>query len=181
MGTVLQGERRPTLSLSLGQNPAPSPEPEIFRAQKWWLKVLLSKILQPRLFISPFAPFLGVPFSVFPFWISLWTRGNQTLGKHVLHFSLLFIFMCRLSLAPPASHLSLPFLCSPLLTFLLVPLPKISSLLRMGSPPLGPTLHCVTHRLNIFITSPLGKTVIDGISIYLHFLCCVWGKDDGFK
>lgn len=39
----------------------------------------------------------------------------------------------------------------------------------MGSPPLGPTLHYVTHHLNFFIIFPLGKAVIDGISIYLHF------------
>lgn len=71
--------------------------------------------------------------------------------------SFVCVCVCRLSLAPPASHLSLPFLCSPLLTFLIIPLPKISPLLRMGSPPLEPTLHCVTHRLNIFITFPLGK------------------------
>lgn len=123
---ILQGERKPVSSLSLSQNPAPSPQPDVFMAQKRQLKVLLSKILQPKLFHFSIQPLFGSPILYVSFLDLHLNNSNQTLCKPVLCFNRLFIFLCRFSLAPPSSHLFVPFLCSPLLVFLLIPLPTIS-------------------------------------------------------
>lgn len=152
------------------RTPAPSMEPELFMAQRRQLELFLSKLLQATslLFISS-SPCPLCFLSESPF------RG-QAITPH--QCDLYAAVTCRLSPAP--SVLISAFFCSSLLTFPPLLLPYFSTSLRTGAPPLELTLHCVTHHLNIFITWPLVKTVIDGISIYFHSLLHL-GNDDGFK